>query len=122
MQDVMMRLDHMAALRTLVGLALGVAMAFAVLDARFAGRLSQGVHAAVEWAVELVQGDGKADVAVAFDRDGRVVSSALVRSTGSGLTDEAARDAALQLASLEPPGQVAGRTRIYRTTFCAALD
>ena len=94
----------------LCGIALGLAMAIA------------GLAPAFRTAVETVLGDGQAEVAVAFDPSGRVQSSVLVRSTGSGRSDAAAREAALQLANLQPPAEVAGRTLVYRAQFGAAFD
>ena len=94
----------------LCGIALGLAMAIC------------GLAPVIRIALQAALGDGRAEVAVAFDRDGRVRSWVVTRSSGSAPSDMAAREAALQLADLEPPGRVAGRTLVYRARFGAALD
>jgi hypothetical protein len=112
----------MSALRTLCGYALGISIPLAALAGAAPERLAEGVRMAVAEAVASARGEGRAEIAVAFDREGRVMSSALVRSAGSRPRDAAARDEALQLASLEPRGQVAGRTVVFTAQFGAAID
>ena len=61
-----------------------------------------------------------AEVAVAFDRNGRVTTSQLRKSSGSERTDAAAVDAAVELATLRQPADVAGRTLLFRARFDSA--
>jgi outer membrane biosynthesis protein TonB len=112
----------MSALRTLCGYALGISIPMASLAGAAPERLAAGLRMAVAEAVASARGEGRAEVAVAFDDEGRVASAALTRSAGSRSRDEAAREEALQLASLEPRGQVAGRTVLFTAVFGAAID
>ncbi len=110
------------ALRLIGAMVLGVVIPLTALGEGAVRPLALTLQAAVEQAVTLSRGDARADVAVAFDGEGRVASVALLRSTGSTTSDAAARDAALQLASLEPRGGSSGLTRIYHASFDAAAE
>jgi hypothetical protein len=108
----MTREDHlMLMLRALAGLALGPSMLMAAIG----GSESQAPLAVMAPAVAAIAipEPRRAQVEVSFGADGKIASSALVRSTGSRVGDRAAREAALQLASLEPAEGVAGRTRMF---------
>ncbi len=59
----------------------------------------------------------EAEVAVAFDGEGRIIASNLRRSTGSRAGDQRALVAATEVASLSRPADVAGRTLMIRTSF-----
>ena len=63
---------------------------------------------------------GVAEVAVAFDGAGQVADRQIRRSSGSPSTDAAAVDAALELAALRRPADVAGRTLLFKANFDAA--
>jgi len=97
-------------------------MAFASVGGVAGGPLAGIVRAAAAQIAARANGEGSAEIAVAFDHEGRVLSAALRRSTGSKPTDAAARDEALQLASLQPPGRVAGRTLVFRARFGLAFE
>ena len=119
----------MHALRTLGGLAFGVPTpaaglgncrpiggpALLVLGAGMALMLAAGRLCAPS-------ATGAAEVAVAFDRAGQVADRRVSRSSGSQATDAAALDAALELAALRRPADVAGRTLLFRTSFDASAQ
>ena len=109
-------------LRVLAALALGLAIPAAGL----LNSASPETGAAVRLAGAAMQAaasgrlpwkTGMTEVAVAFDGKGRVSDGRVSRSSGSSSTDAAALDAALELASLRPPAEVAGRTLLFRTSF-----
>jgi hypothetical protein len=106
-------------LRILAGLALAPAVLLAALE----GSSPLRATPLMAWAEALTAvahaAPARAQVAVQFDRAGRIASTALVRSSGSGAADQAARDAALQLASLEPAETAAGRTRVFNIALAA---
>ena len=112
----------MTNLRNWGALAMGVAIPFgAVGSAGLApAPLGRFVQAALEQLAH--PGPRRAEIAVVFGPDGKVVSGALVRSTGRSASDAAALDGALQLAALEPRGAVAGRTLVFGAEFEAAMD
>lgn len=58
-----------------------------------------------------------AEVAIAFDRDGRPLAHALRRSSGSARSDAAAVSESLELASLRQPAELAGRTVLFTARF-----
>ncbi len=104
----------MLMLRALAGMALGPSL--------LAASLSGAAPATVSilrplMAVMAETGPRRAQVAVCFDHAGKVAASTLVRSSGSDATDAAAKEAALQLASLEPADASAGRTRVFSIAF-----
>ena len=109
----------MTTLHTLGGLALGIAIPLVAFAGLATDPLAQLARAAATQAAARASGEGRAEIAISFDSHGRVRSTALVRSTGSKPSDEAARDAAVQLAGLQPAGQVAGRTLVFRASFKA---
>ncbi len=113
-------IGHLTALHTLGGLALGIAIPFAALGGWAADPLAQLARAAAAQAAARAYGEARAEIAVSFDHAGRIRCTALLRSTGSRPSDEAAREAALQLAGLQPAGQVAGRTLVFRASFGTA--
>ncbi len=109
------------------GLGLGVTISAAVL--LDLGRSHQPVANAVRGAVSqatapvragLGRSGGVAEVEVVFDGRGRVSGRALRRSSGSAAADAWALGAALDLATLHRREEVAGRTLLIRTRFCAA--
>jgi len=104
---------HLTALHTLGGLALGIAIPFTALGGLAGDPLAQLARAAAARA----HGEARAEIAVSFGQDGQIRSAAVVRSSGSRPSDAAAREAALQLAGLQPAGQVAGRTLVFRASF-----
>jgi hypothetical protein len=101
----------MLMLRALAGLALGPSMLAATLGAAAPEPLTAAMAPTV--AAIARSEPRRAEVAVSFGLDGRIAGSALVRSTGSSANDAVARDAALQLASLEPAA-AGGHTRVFR--------
>ncbi len=58
-----------------------------------------------------------AEVAIAFDREGRPQAHALRRSSGSARSDAAAVSESLELASLRQPAELAGRTVLFTARF-----
>lgn len=113
---------HLTTLHTLGGLCLGIAIPFAALGGVAADPLAQLARAAATQAAARAYGGSKAEIAVSFDHDGRIHCAAMLRSTGSQSSDAAAREAALQLAALQPAGQVAGRTLVFRASFGIASN
>jgi hypothetical protein len=97
-------------LRVLAGLALGPAMLAATMS-----ELPKLAPPSPIPAIALEP--ARAQVAVSFDRAGRIAAAALVRSSGSRAADSQAREAAMQLASLEPADAAAGRTHIFSIAF-----
>jgi TonB family protein len=102
----------MQALRALAGFALGSTMLTTAALDRPAAIAALGPVMTAAFADPAAA--GRAEVAVSFDADGRIASSALVRSSGSRRSDATAREAALQLASLQPSAGAAGRTLVFR--------
>ena len=115
-------IGHLTALHTLGGLALGIAIPFAALGGLAADPLAQLARAAAAQAASRVYGEARAEIAVSFGLDGQIRGAAVVRSTGSRPSDDAAREAALQLAGLQPAGEVAGRTLVFRASFGTASN
>ena len=113
---------HLATLHTFGGLALGIAIPLTVLGGLAAEPLAQLAQAAATQVAARASGEGRAEIAVSFDRDGQIRCAILRRSTGSRPADEAAREAALQLAGLRTPAQVAGRTLVFSARFGTVLD
>ena len=107
-------------LRTAGGFALGLAIPVGALGgaAPSPGALAATLRA--DLATLATPAARRAEVAVAFDSRGQVASSILTRSTGSRPSDEAALDAAVQLARLQPSAAVAGRTLVFKARFSAA--
>ncbi len=105
----------MSAVRILGGFVLGFAMMLGAFSGATSGPVALALRSALTQVRALAQDDGKAEVAIAFDGDGRIASSRVRRSTGSERSDAAALDGALELASLEQPRLVAGRTLVFRT-------
>jgi hypothetical protein len=105
----------MQALRTAMALALGLSMLAAIATELAPPPESLGriLIAAVDRAEQ--PRTEQAEVAIAFDQHGRPVVHALQRSSGSTRADAAAVKAALELASLRHPGELAGRTVMFRT-------
>jgi hypothetical protein len=96
----------MLLLRALAGLALGPSLLAASIGAG---------PSPLSAVAQIVQpAPRRAEVAVSFDPAGRIAGAALVRSSGSSSSDASAKESALQLASLEPVEQAAGRTRVFR--------
>ena len=101
----------MLVLRTLAGLTLGPTLVMATLDgAAPLLRLASPMVVAATAAPT----PRRAEVSVRFDCDGRIETAAMVHSTGSRIDDAQARQAALQLADLQPAGAAAGRTLVFR--------
>jgi hypothetical protein len=95
----------MPMLRTLAGLALGPSLAMATLD----------------WGAQAPPPDPRrAEVAVRFDEAGRAAAISLIRSTGSKGSDAVAREAALQLAGLQPTDLAAGHTLVFKVALADA--
>lgn len=61
----------------------------------------------------------KAEVSIAFDHHGRPMAQVLRRSSGSLRSDAVAVEAALELASLRQPAELAGRTVSFTASFGA---
>ena len=118
----------MHALRTLGVLAFGFSLPLALLANL--DQSSNPVAVELKAAARVVglgwagvsSGQGVAEVSVAFDSHGRVAASQLRRSSGSRRSDAAALDEAVELASLRQPGEVAGRTLLYRASFDRATQ
>jgi hypothetical protein len=108
---------HLTTLHTLGGLALGIAIPFTALGGLAGDPLAQLARAAATQAAARAYGEARAEIAVSFGQDGQIRCASVVRSTGSRPSDAAAREAALQLAGLQPAGQVAGRTLVFRASF-----
>ncbi len=89
----------MLALRALAGLALAPLLAAAL----GAGPLSAPDRA-----------PPRAEVQVSFDGAGRIAAAALLHSSGSRARDAKAREAAEELARLDP---ASGRTRVFHVAF-----
>jgi outer membrane biosynthesis protein TonB len=100
----------MRVLRTLAGLTLGPTLVVATLDAAAPLRLLTSPMS----VARITAPARRAEVSVSFDSDGRIAAATLVRSTGSRVDDAQARQAALQLADLQPAGAAAGRTLVFR--------
>jgi outer membrane biosynthesis protein TonB len=105
----------MQAVRALAGLALGASLVSEAPGAAAPLRLSL----APAVAAMAAQAERRAEIAVRFDADGRIVEVVVLRSTGSRTGDAAAREEALQLAGLQAPPAVAGRTLVFRIAFGA---
>ena len=111
-------------LRNLTGLAFGLALPLAALISP-AGAINPLAHrvgeivaqAAASHLQALAIRQGVAEVAIAFDARGRLTGAEVRRSTGSRGSDAAAVDAALELASLRRPADVAGRTLLIRANL-----
>ena len=93
----------MLVLRILTGLAIAPSLLLAAIDS------AAPLPALAAWT----RSPPRAEVAVSFDDAGRIATAAMVRSSGSRAGDAAAREAVLQLASLEPAGSAAGHTRVF---------
>jgi TonB family protein len=104
----------MLVLRTLAGLTLGPALLLAALDDGLLAAL-QAMPRAL--AAAAAPAHGRAEVSVSFARDGHVAGAQVLRSTGSHARDAAARQAALQLADLQPLDTSAGRTLVFHIAF-----
>ena len=117
----------MHALRTLAALAFGLAiMAGLACSPQGGGRALIALGAAAAQALtadrfsaEPARG-AMAEVAVAFDRAGQVAAGRVSRSSGSQANDAAALSAALDLAALRHPADVAGRTVLFKASFDAS--
>ena len=118
----------MQAFRTLVAISFGVGLMIVALidfgraNGPWAPALRIAAHQAVSNAAHgLVAGGGGgvAEVAVAFDGQGRVAATVLRRSSGQPGSDAQALDAARELASLQLPEAVAGRTVLFHARFIA---
>jgi hypothetical protein len=105
----------MQALRTAAGIALGLALMMAVLNGLGPGPAVAAETLAATAVRALDRPDHHALVAVDFDSKGRPAAHALRRSSGSAETDAAAVEAALEVASLRPRSEVAGRTLLFKT-------
>ena len=117
----------MNALRTLGGLAFGFPAPTTDLGSRGpAGGpmlLILGAGAALVLAASQLcapPAGGVAEVAVAFDGAGQIADRQVLRSSGSRAADAAALSAAVELAALRRPTDVAGRTLLFRTRFDAS--
>ncbi len=109
----------MDVLRTVGGLALGLAIAVAAM-ADLQPRAYPAASAARSiLQTSLLRRSSVAEVAVAFDGEGRVAASRLSRSSGSRVSDAAAIGAARELAGLHSPADVAGRTLLIRVDYRA---
>ena len=107
----------MQALRTAIGAALGLTVLVGVLSevGPAPGAAAQALALA---AGRAVQSPARlAEVTVAFDIHGRPSSHALRRSSGSQRSDQAAISAAMELASLRHPCEMAGRTVLFTARF-----
>ena len=115
----------MTILRTLGGLALGLAiLVAAVVDLQsraspWAATVRGAVAAGQAVSLRQTAGRRTAEVAVAFDGQGRIAGSRLNRSSGSAASDATDLGAARELASLHSPADVAGRTLLIRIGFRA---
>ena len=109
----------MLVLRTLAGLTLGPTLAMAAFD----GALPLQLQAMPMVAAAIAHtSPRRAEVSVSFDSYGQIAVAALVRSTGSGADDAAARQAALELADLQPADTAAGRTLVFKIAFDGAAS
>jgi hypothetical protein len=90
----------MLALRALAGLALAPSLAAVAIG---------GAPLAV-----LDHAPPRAEVQVSFDGAGRIAAAALLHSSGSRARDAKAREAAEELARLDP---ASGRTRVFHVAF-----
>ncbi len=114
-------------LRTVGGLAFGLAIALAAMldveprayPAAAAAQSALQLSLAVEAPSGLLRRSSVAEVSVAFDGQGRVAASQLRRSSGSRASDAAAIGAARELAGLHSPADVAGRTLLIRVAYRA---
>ncbi len=118
----------MQTFRTLVAMSFGVGLVIvALIDlGRANGPWAPALRLAADQAVAnasrpFVAGGGVAEVAVAFDGEGRVAATVLRRSSGRAASDAEALDAARELASLQLPEAVAGRTVLFHARFNAGL-
>jgi hypothetical protein len=106
--------NPMQALRAAIAMALGLSLIVLSL-ALLAPSPAPIVHALAQ--VAGGRAGRMAEVAVAFDKQGRPTSHALRRSSGSQRSDAAAVSEALELASLSEPCAVAGRTVLFTARF-----
>ncbi len=117
----------MDVLRTVGGLAFGLAIAFAAMANPGAGDYPAAAAARSvlqsslggEFPSRLLRRNSLVEVSVAFDGEGRVAASRLSRSSGSRASDDAAIGAARELAGLHSPADVAGRTLLIRVDYRA---
>ena len=114
----------MYALRTLAALAFGFAILAGLACSPQAGGptlFALGTAAAQALAADRFNAvparGAMAEVAVAFDRAGQVAAGRVSRSSGSPVNDAAALSAALDLAALRHPADVAGRTVLFKASF-----
>jgi TonB family protein len=95
----------MLALRALAGLALAPSLAAVAIG---------GAPLAVLDRAPPRAEVPRAEVQVSFDAAGRVAAAALLRSSGSRARDAKAREAAEELARLDP---ASGSTRVFHVAF-----
>ena len=114
---------NISPLNQLIGLAFGLALPLAAVSGQGAAIGPQSAHAIAQVFAAPFQALGgrraAAEVHVAFDGKGRVTGAQLRRSTGSRRSDVAAVAAAVELAGLRRPTDVAGRTLIIRANLDA---
>jgi hypothetical protein len=108
---------RMQALRTVFGAALGLALTVSSLVLMEPARGPSALALATAAAHALQAPARDAEVSVVFDHKGRPLAHALRRSSGSQRSDQAAVSAAMELASLRHPCEVAGRTLLFTARF-----
>ena|SRR5579862_6559286 len=107
----------MQALRAAIALGLGLSLTVLSL-ALLAPGPAPIARALASAAAEAAQRPARmAEVAIAFDNQGKPASHALRRSSGSTQSDEAAVREALALADLRKPHDLAGRTVLFTARF-----
>ncbi len=113
-------------LRTLTGMAFGLAIPLATMAERGPSiqPLAPQASAAVGQALAAPFKDfagrrNVAEVEVGFDRSGHVARARIQRSSGSPRSDAAALKAAVELAGLRRPADVAGRIVVFRVNVGA---
>ena len=119
---------NMSPLNRLMGLAFGLALPLAAVSGQGSaiGPVAHQSVLAVQqlFAAPFQAMGGRRDAAevhVAFDGKGRVAGAQLRRSTGSRRADVAAVAAAVELAGLRRPTDVAGHTLVIRANLDAVL-
>ena len=115
---------HTSPLNTLTGLAFGLAFPLAAVIQSgttihpWAGQTPAIARQMLTSPLRALAGTRDvAEVKITFDRRGKVSAAEVRHSTGSRRSDTAAVDAAVDLASLNAPADVAGRTLVIRANF-----
>ena len=115
---------HTSPLNTLTGLAFGLAFPLAAVTQSgttihpWAGQTPAIARQVLASPFQALAGTRDvAEVEIAFDSRGKVSGAEVRHSTGSRRSDAAAVDAAVDLARLHAPADVAGRTLVIRANL-----